>query len=56
MCLIGEPFWVKRACWDVEHFCVKCGNKLGYNVLCAKFACMYSAAYDFPKETAIYGV
>jgi len=57
MCLLGEPFWVKRACWDVEHSCVKCGQKLGYNVLCDCKCCgCYSAAYDLPKNTVVYGV
>jgi len=53
MCLLGEPFWVKRAFWDVEHFCWKCGHKLGYNVQCAQCCCLYSAAFDFPKDAVV---
>lgn len=56
MCLLGEPFWVKRACWDIEHFCVKCGQKVGYSVLCAECFCLYSAAYNYPKEVQIQGL
>ena len=50
-CCLGIPKWSRENFWDVLHFCVNCGRKLGYNAPHEKCFCFNSKkAMEMPSD------